>query len=913
MKDCHDFQSGQIPVPPRLTWVWLFLWIVLPAEPGARVEAASRLPMKVEVRELAVQARRFHSLQRFSGRISLRLRVTGQSPDPLTLKATQLRLLCDGSECRQNGSMSVRLLPETRQLARGESLDGWVTFAVDQPSAVEPQMRLIWTIGDGDLEVDINHALRDLVDPSQVRIGPRGVLNVLTIHRTIDLLTVWILTEQLRALKADGVERVVVDARLRQRVRLPSDVTSWLASVHELRAGELRPRAFRVTAPFQFREFHVSGFRHQGNPSENIIHTTREQAVAAALKSAYVRLPQQEAISGLQSPYPGVRRAALSGSIDRLTPPQLQRVLQLAGSTDVQRQRLVLEHLDCLPGPEPVRALRELLLEYLSHTDRETAPALTPENARIAAATLVRCIAPGVDEAMATVWHAAGNSDEVSATMIQEILRTKDHRWVRATADFALKRLNRISKHHNHEPRSEPADTSENPVSGSVANSDPESMLPDVLWFLHAHDPSFVDLARERLLDTTAPQSQDVLLAIVRQSETPEDKQLLATCISERLAEGTITSELLAGIRAMPRSEWTDRLLHLHLEKGNARYRRAPVLIAALRCASDDQLDRLCDDFLKFDRSARGLLLQQFMSMQHSRRLELFESALDIDETFSSVLRLIPQNATPEMLQLLLDRLEPLWEKAESSGQLDGHLTGRARLLLTQVGVFDHPEARRMINLWRICTLPAMRDEATELISRSRGRSPVPRKLQILWDRKAQPDHDHENALKSINSLIEQDPFFPDSYLFRASLFLRNDDVRKAMDDVLAADKLNPRDPTIESTIALARVRSGDMNRGIKDAESVLKRVPEDVQPERCWTLYNTACVYGRAIEQPGVSPDQRQLFLERAIELFAESVDTGFDDEHHVRNDPDLVTLHRHPDWNRLLQQIGQNEARQQ
>ena len=912
---------------------------------AATLDAANQLPLKVEVLELTVQAPTYWSLRRFSGRISLRLRLTRHSSDALVLRSDQLRFLCDGSECRSVASIPDSLLPGARQLESGGQLEGWVSFTVKRPSMAEPEMRLVWAVDEAELNIDINQALRNLIDVSEERIGPRNALAVLTIHRTIDLLTIWVLGEHLKALKADRVERVVLDARLHRRARLPTNVTSWLASAQR-RTGGPRPRMLRMAAPVQFGEFHVSGFQHQSNPYQRSMHKNKEQAVAAALESVYRRLPADEAVAGLWSSHPGIRRAALSSSIDRLTEEQLRHALDLTRSVDPRRQRLVLEHLDRVSSPVAVSTLRELLLEYLSSLSKKVSgtleapesienplvpessrhlfrqpvgaqdgavkPALLPDTAVVAALTLVRCIAPGTEAAISDVWQAAANDDELQSEMIRETLRTRDHRWVRMVSDFAVQQLDRISGRQQIErdPGDDPKTTDSKPsVAADTTTHEHDALLPDVLRFLQDHDPSFVALARERLLDVGVTRSQDVLLAAVLDSDLPEDARLASVCISQRLAEGTVTSKLLAGIRAMPDSDWTDRLLQLHQDGEKVRHRRAPVLIAAVRCATDAQLNRICDDFLSFDRSARVMLLQQFVAIDHPRSLELFETALDSDETFSNALRLIPQNANPQMLQLLLDRLEPLLTRARATATLDGPSASRARQLLAQVGVFDHPEARRMVNLCRISPIPELRKEATDQISRSISRSRTRRRLRDLWEMKR--EHNYEKALDTVTQLIQQDPFFADFFLFRSALYLRSDNVEPALADALTAAALSPGDVTTESTIALAYVRTGELKRGLEDAESVLSRVPEKAQSLHMWTLYNTACVYGRAIQQSATSREQ-QHFLDRAMELFVQSVDAGLDDEQHVRNDPDLVTLHNHPDWNRLIQQIADNEAGQ-
>ena len=112
-----------------------------------------------------------------------------------------------------------------------------------------------------------------------------------------------------------------------------------------------------------------------------------------------------------------------------------------------------------------------------------------------------------------------------------------------------------------------------------------------------------------------------------------------------------------------------------------------------------------------------------------------------------------------------------------------------------------------------------------------------------------------------------------------------------------------------ESTLALARVRTGKIESGLKEAEAVLERVPEQAGRMYMWTLYNTACVYGRAIEQPNITDVNRKQYRDHGMDLFRQSVDAGIHDEEHVKNDPDLIVFHDHPQWSRLIEQITENQ----
>lgn len=852
-------------------------------------------PLRLELLQLTSEP--FSGLlTRFKRPVSLQLRVTNETDSPLLLECARLKVFCEDELCRRASPSRPRLfMDEPQELAPGETVEGWVAFRVNRSASTEPPLRLSWEIGDAIQSISLNQVLRDLVNCRVVQVGYENRISILSIDRSIDLMTLWVLDEQFRSLRNRGVERLVLNVDLGKSARLPPKISNWLQLANRTAMANRRVIVRGFPAPVQFGEFHVCGYQYGNSSTGSIMHQSLELAVAAAARTLYERLPTAAAAAQLDSTEAGIRRAAMESCIDRLSSADLSRILSKVESGFGSDRQLVLELLDRVSNPLGLQALRATLLSYLN-APRDTSVSFASATAAVAAETLVRCIGPQTEAVLAEVWAAAHDNESIRTLIIEEVLRTRDYRWVPLAADFAAEQLDHFSADQSK------TDTTTEESKPRVR--DPK-LLRNVLQFLYNNDPGFVVTARQRLQDVTSPDIQDELLRIVVDAG---EFALARECITKRLDHGVISKKLLAMIHRLPDSQWTSRLLELQSNKDFRKRDRAPTLMAAVRCATDEQLDIIIDDVDSLDQAARSQLFRQLITMNHPRCVELLKKSLDGKETeFSTALRSLTFGMSPEILQLVVNRYDLIRHAAIERGTLEGTDYRMAATLLAQLGQIDHPEARRMINLSVISPEAGLRREAASQRQRSDNRSRTRIQKSEIW--KLKKNKQYDAAMGKVNALIERDPFDAESLMIRASLNLRDDQVEAALADVVEANRLSPGDVITESTVALVHVRSGRVKSGIEYAEAVREQVPSSGGPYYGWTLYNTACVYGRAIELPDVSAADSEQFLERAIELMHQAADAGVHDEAHVLNDPDLVTLHNHPEWSSILDQITTNE----
>ncbi len=849
----------------------------------------------VEVLKLRIQSPT-RALKRLSGRLDAYLRLTNVSDTTQPLKSFEFQLKYGDKVATTQVRRNEPLLDDSAEIAPTETRQGWISFQISHSSSNEIPLVLTCTVESTELTVDLNEQFRRLINLRSRRIGYQQRLALVEIDRTIDLPTVWLLEKKLRELSMQNVERFVLSAHDPEQTKLPLDVTQWLQLANrniEVARRQIHPG---YPPPVQFTEFHLSGFQYGGRQLGKIMHKSVALAVAAAAASLYERLSTDEAMEELNSPEEGLRRAALASCIDRLPEDKLRRVLEQTTSGTEATRQLVFEMLDRVSNPLAVSTLKDAVLQTLE-SEPMASSSLPPDTVRIAARTLVRCISSPTDEAMTAVWRASADS-WLRDILVREIMDTRDHRWLWMVQEFATEQLERYSVG--------PSESGDQVGTPKMAVS---PQLKKALQFVHSNDGQFIVEARRHLLAVTTPQIQDVLLEIVAESPEVSDVNLTARCVTERLEQGVLTMELINVIQQAPDSRWTEQLMELH-QLGKRVAGKTPTLLAAIRCANAEQLQLIVDQYDELNR-LRPQLLQQLIAMDHPRAAEIFRRAMEgTSSEVNFAARQDPLTVSPEILQLILDRYEACRLTAIEHGELDTPATHVARTLLSQLGKIDHPEARRMVNLSMISPAEVLRNEAARSQSPSRQAAQLRRNGIDPWS--LRNEGKYEEAMELVNQLIERDPFDSNTLLLRASLNLRSDQIEAALADIQEANRLSPGDVFTESTLALAHVRLGQIQLAVDSAEDTLARIPKSVGAYYWWTQYNTACVYGRALEQPELTEAQKPVFIGRAIELLQDACETGIDDHEHMLNDPDLIVFHDHPKWDGILKNVRQNEKRQ-
>ena len=927
-----------------ITWCALMAVVVIACGPATTSADEKANPADVPSAniELKVTAVRVGSgrLDSLNGNLALRVRFTNRSGRPLKLANSQFTCTVDSRPCDLKLGGSDSLLTRDTSVPSDQSRDGWLAFEVKHTGTSEPEIQLKWSPGKekdtGETNmvspVSVNEAVRRQANIRSQRIGPHNSAAVVEIHRTIDFLSIGPLTEELGRLKQKNARRVVLDLQGDDSAASMSSAGyGWLASVRIGGDASRFPVRQQISSAVQFDEFYVAGLKSSSSyrmRAPGLFYASRAEAVAAAIRPLYEQVPLQQALADLNHPEDGIRQAVLESNIDRLNAAELSMVIAESREHGEDDLSLVAENLHRVALSGVITYLNELIRD-----DRTKVSAA-------ALRSLVQSVSPGARGAVRTYWRETKDDPELRQRIITELMRVKDRRYPDLIAEYTEYQLMAYSNASEDHALTETSTAAPTPAAPqrAVTPADRETMKA-LLHLLQAQkNSSFVHAARRELLDISDPGLQDLVAEFVLTAGQPADAELIRQYILQRLpaavpsADGLteeqqarlvqrygppgvavktrFTKQLMATIRMHPESSYTERLLELSQSKANTGTMRGETFRTAIACATDRQLRDVVERFASLDHKQKSYLLKQYSTRKDSRWLSLARQTLTSDPSaLVETVNLLRTDGSPEALQVLIDHLEEVRTAAEAATTIAPKDLKTTMQLLVTINASSYPAARRSFNRCVTSSVKQIAELTHRTLAASRAIPDRQHRAQIQVAQKLTQEGKYPDALEKLNSILIDYPWSYSAYISRASLHLRNGAPELAIMDLKEADRLSPEDPLIQSLTALTDVRLGRPAAGIAAAEEVLRSVPDLPTFIRRWTIYNTACVYGRAVEreQAGARKDE---LTRRAMELLRAAAvrDDGIDDVDHVQNDPDLSMFHQHPEWQNFVDIVTRN-----
>jgi tetratricopeptide (TPR) repeat protein len=164
-------------------------------------------------------------------------------------------------------------------------------------------------------------------------------------------------------------------------------------------------------------------------------------------------------------------------------------------------------------------------------------------------------------------------------------------------------------------------------------------------------------------------------------------------------------------------------------------------------------------------------------------------------------------------------------------------------------------------------------------------------------------NHEHAEAIKMYSRAILIDPELAEAYSFRGNVYLHSNEFEKARHDFEQAVQLDPSDGQGITGAGVVWAIAGDWQKAIDYVEQQSAKFPRDDTYH-----YNTACVYGRAVEflqkqPPGEERDKKISELQAlGVSQLEESIRLGFRDLGWMQKDPDLAPLRDLPGFQKLI-----------
>ncbi|MEP3480016.1 MAG: tetratricopeptide repeat protein [Fuerstiella sp.] len=914
----------------------------------ASADLESEIPGAYKVTIQQVLLKGISTLDRLQGNVSVEVTVQNLSDVSMTLNLSQIKAKCAERLFSVTASRQQPLITRTPiTIEPQKTATGWLGFAVYHASSDEPKISLKFDIDEQVLDLSINDAIRKTSACSWKPIGPNGMLAVIDLQRPVDGFATWILAKTFQQVKNSGIERVIVNfipvkdtwAVSSNSISINS-VDAWLQSAIDAPPTNARlPFASAVKAPVKFNMLHVvqpSTYRRPAYGFADIRKPDLPSAIAASLRDVFQVIPADELESAFTSPIAGIRRAAMETNLDRLSDARLQQIFESAVD-DTSQQKLLATQLYRSASPIALR-----LLEQLARNK-------DPDVSQAAIESIIKSASEKAVPAALALWRDFEGDANWETDFAEAILKQDDYRFTVVLAAFAERRLMSLTSHT--EAASSPQQSTTTPrlspleILGQQRNAASSSLiqrtrrqkttLPRVLAFLRQQENrEFEDVAVRQLLKIRDPSVQDDVLQYILSAKSVRVQQLVADYIEQRLpkiptAEGELSDEelrrlqqkyspkgivpssrysieLFQTIKRFPKPHYTTRLLQLADDNTLNSSARTSAFVAAFHGATPKQIDSILEDFDDLTRIRRTQALDALLRLNHPRWLEFAKISLEISpDAAQDTLRLLQRDRSLEAALIMVKFLDKVRKEAEL--RASGNVASNAQFN-RQVSTFspslyqvNHPESKAYLN--RLEKSPLIQFHN---IARQTKYSGVMNSRRGQLNRQAdqlKADGKNSQAEEIYRQIIDSDPFNESAMISLASLCMRSDRPKEAMELLQRAIKISPEDVQTESFIALAMIRLGDVEGGIRRTEETLKDVPDLATPLRINALYNTACAYSRASEK-AANDEQRKQFVKDAFRFLNLSIDreVGFTDYTHALADPDLTALQKESDWKTVI-----------
>ncbi len=764
---------------------------------------------------------------------------------------------------KQNYSISTMKPLKEWKLPAGGQTGIWLVYT-DLPIGPNvPKCLLKIKLGDVTKEINVNDLQRAQLSLDVERIGPKQSLALFTISGAINTFNAGAFADELDAVVAKKVARVVV--RWVDGATPPDpQLMNWLQSAASGNHGNNNPNQLYPVIPAAIQEFHLTEFPvsddvQARNQTFNMrvngqvrMHKTSSESVGAALRTAYLNLPRDELLKEIRTGHPLSRAAALAYGGGRLDVENLPQIFDWAEEKDPELQKAALQALSHFGEPQAVEKL-------VLYAKRNIEP-----------------LSSAAIESLAGSRFGAAH-DALLALLKNEPVESRK-KIVQVLAKY---------------PRPIWSDALYEFVSNGPAGMDAESLKA----LVQVGHPQLIDVL-ERALKSPDKIIRDQAFQTLSQRNDQRSEALSIEYALKMLESGppdVNVVQLLSrtkDARAIP-------LLLKQLESGNDRVTSINLLI---QIGDMEVADKLVQKYVSLNNNEKAQILQGLKIFRHTKFREICGDALlsNDNQLVTTAATALTADGSPESERLLVVAIEK---------QRTNHLLGN---IMQSLANFGTPTARAALIKARDSGDPSKKNYANTALLALRQRSPG---FQYAFQGDALSKNQQEKeAMEAYNMAIQLDAELPEAYLGRGQLFLKQEkfgDACKDFDKVIEL-KHEPQFPSeFATSFAIARIADGRLAEGLKFLEE--HRPTDDPRdPNRkamnALFLYNSACAYSRAVEQVDKQtdlPDRanvREAYRKRALTDLRDSFKQGFDDYAWMAKDPDFKVIRDDPDFKKIL-----------
>lgn len=803
----------------------------------------------------------------FSARIS----VINRSEEPIKIATAELQLKGWNSiysPADMNGEyklMPVRVgrdvfsmndfaTPAEVEIPPSQVASFWIAFTDLENSNQVENLELVVPVRSRETFVlDIREQQRHRLGLSVTQIGPKDCLGLLTIHGVLNPVNAQDLAERLSELTQQNVQRAVI-AWGRSAPATTDDLVDWL--LHRA-AHEVNNQLYTQFPPFEPLRYtalaalpEINAETDYNENHRKLIFSEIGEAALAALEELFSMIDAGYLTKEIRSGHPLSQRAALlalESRQDRQLNDNLFPLLtQLYDTTDEETRPYVLYAIGQQSGDEPIDMLKKIAVSNRSSEAEAAFAALVKSNQPSAATTVRELLLSG----------SLGISKAKQVEILSRYFR-KEWTWY---------------------------------LKESLLDETPAVRIAAMNGFVQVGHPRLDLILREGLKDSSEVVQKTAFQALVERNDPASEVAALNHALS-LLATGNVEDDVLTIITRTRDSRAVEIILDLVEQKPTLRDK----LIGLLEEVGDIK-------------SVRALLqqLNQFTTHEQVMVYEL-ATTYDLPEQFELARDAI-ESESDDLQRVGLQMLTSLAsnEAAETVGKLlteeDESRVGQASYALGKMGT------KRAGEILRGFREKAYREgQVANLKAASLGlrvwmtHSPGWNAIDSAYYHSNV--NNYENAVAYFELAAEIDPELGVAFSGKGNSLLKLNKYPEALIAFEKAYEIDHFDGQAITGIGIVKAIQGQTEPAVKLTVESADKFPEDDV-----FSYNTACVYGRAIEYLlKTAPDENRQLIQQyqsaAIKSLQKSIEYGFDEFDLMRSDPDIDSLRRLPEFQKLQQ----------
>ncbi|MBA3311741.1 MAG: HEAT repeat domain-containing protein [Planctomycetaceae bacterium] len=793
--------------------------------------------------------------------LAMRVWLVNGSAKPVTVPRESFRLITRGNELKPGipARQGLTRLPAGPRFIELPELSktGPVTVPphaaialqvgfADLPGSTEvPEMTLRLPVGGDMAEVDLNAYSLGLMALQIERLGPRGLLGLVTVGGEITPVGAGQLATTLERLANDKTTRLVLTWG-ENAPAVPPDLSNWLVQSSLGIDGTPANDGQHPVLAGAIRELHLAAFPagtgvpNYGGPRR--VHRTLAAAVTAALGTAFQTMPLDELLREIEGGHVLTRPAAIAAG-GRLPSERLPMLIELTSDADVDIAKAAVVALRGFGTQPSIDRLVELAKDAPLPVRAAAVESLAASRFGVGHEALRALLEGSVDGAplippQALVPVLANYPRPLWGDALYK-LAMQGEPAVRAEALAALAKLGHPELTVGLEAAIESDDDKLRTRAFSLLarRGDPESMR------------MAAEYTRRHL--ASRPPTREMFTLLLR----TKDPQVVPLLIERLGDEGANRSDLIRLLSQIGGLEIRDTLEAVY-----------PTLEPPVQAVALGTLAQLrSPKFYDFAEAA--------LASGEPALVSVAQQQLQVDGG---------QEAVALLTRTLFESDNDMAVSYAAQG-LGGIATPEARAAIRKAAHRDDERGQAAAREW------------VKLITTSAGSQPFQAAMS------ARQREDWKQAVERYTDAIELDPQLIDAWSGRANANMQLTDYQAARADYEKTLELDPADSAAVTCLGILRVFDGRVEEGLS---FVRDRSAEFTESELF--AYNTACLYAVASERLEKTDAARAERLRvDAVKELHRAVELGMTAAEHVswmRKDPDLKSLHGRPDFEKAV-----------